>query len=121
MVITDVWLCTVQVWLYSAETFEPLLSSTVQISKSEAYSFLHPWLGRGLLTGDGERWRRHRYIHLALSSSDSGITRKLLTPAFHFSILEEFLPVMEVHTRTLLEKLAAHAGNTIDIYKPGRF
>jgi cytochrome P450 len=44
--------------------------------KGEDYRFLHDWLGEGLLTSRGAMWHARR---------------KLLTPAFHFRILEDFL------------------------------
>lgn len=34
--------------------FQPILSSSKHINKSTDYSYLHPWLGTGLLTSAGE-------------------------------------------------------------------
>nr|XP_019548744.2 cytochrome P450 4C1-like [Aedes albopictus] len=54
---------------------EPILSSTKHIDKSEFYKFLHPFLGLGLLNSTGSKWM-HR--------------RRILTPSFHFNILNGF-------------------------------
>ncbi|XP_075972680.1 cytochrome P450 4d2-like [Anticarsia gemmatalis] len=69
---------------------EPLVSSTEYITKGRSYSFLSCWLGRGLLTSTGQRWKTHR---------------RFLTPAFHFNILQNFLPVFCKNQRVLTEKL----------------
>lgn len=50
------------------------------MNKSSDYEVLAPWLGNGLLLNIGPSWYSHR---------------KILTPAFHFSILENFVPVFE--------------------------
>uniref|UniRef100_A0A8C1QQI8 aromatase n=1 Tax=Cyprinus carpio TaxID=7962 RepID=A0A8C1QQI8_CYPCA len=81
--------------LYHAETIETVLSNPVHMDKAYAYKFLHPWLGTGLLTSTGDKWR-HR--------------RKMLTPTFHFSILTEFLEVMNEQAEVLIEKLEKQAG-----------
>ncbi|RXN25510.1 toll-like receptor 3 [Labeo rohita] len=81
--------------LYHAETIETVLNNPVHMDKAYAYKFLHPWLGTGLLTSTGDKWR-HR--------------RKLLTPTFHFSILNEFLEVMNEQAEVLIEKLEKQAG-----------
>ncbi|XP_073501459.1 cytochrome P450 4V2-like isoform X2 [Phyllobates terribilis] len=81
--------------LYHAETIEPILSSSKHMDKSFAYKFLHPWLGLGLLTSTGDKWRSRR---------------KMLTPSFHFAILSEFLEVMNEQSKVLVEKLNSHAG-----------
>ncbi|MBN3317331.1 CP4V2 protein, partial [Atractosteus spatula] len=81
--------------LYHAENIEMILSSSRHIDKAYAYKFLHPWLGTGLLTSTGDKWRSRR---------------KLLTPTFHFSILTEFLEVMNEQSVVLVKKLEKHAG-----------
>ncbi len=60
---------------YSAESLEKILTNPKHIEKSMSYKFLHSLLGTGLLTSTGEKWLKRR---------------KLLTPAFHFSVLSGF-------------------------------
>ena len=49
-------------------------------------SFFKPWLGTGLLLSTHQKWR---------------VRRKLLTPAFHFRILEDALDVFNAQGQTL--------------------
>jgi hypothetical protein len=49
----------------------------------------------GICNISGAKWHRHR---------------KMLTPTFHFSILEQFVPVFSDKTRILLRKLREHVG-----------
>ncbi|XP_069487645.1 cytochrome P450 4V2-like [Ambystoma mexicanum] len=79
--------------LYHADTVEAILSTSKHMDKSYAYTFLHPWLGTGLLTSTGEKWRSRR---------------KMLTPTFHFAILAEFLEVMNEQSKILVNKLEQH-------------
>ncbi|XP_046636787.1 cytochrome P450 4C1-like isoform X1 [Daphnia pulicaria] len=65
---------------------ETILSSHKIIDKGISYEQLHPWLGQGLLTSSGDLWRSRR---------------KLLTPAFHFSILNNFVEVFNEQSRIL--------------------
>ncbi|XP_036373327.1 cytochrome P450 4V2 isoform X1 [Megalops cyprinoides] len=81
--------------LFHAETIEMVLNNPKHMDKAYAYKFLHPWLGTGLLTSTGDKWRRRR---------------KMLTPTFHFSILTEFLEVMNEQAEVLIEKLEKQAG-----------
>ncbi|GBN13503.1 Cytochrome P450 4C1 [Araneus ventricosus] len=76
--------------VYSPELLEVILSSTTSLEKSAEYSFLHRWLGHGLLTSTGPKWRSRR---------------KLLTPCFHFRILDDFLPTLNDHSLVLVKKL----------------
>ncbi|XP_007517755.1 cytochrome P450 4V2-like [Erinaceus europaeus] len=79
--------------LYNADNVETILTSSRQIDKSYIYKFLEPWLGLGLLTSTGNKWRSRR---------------KMLTPTFHFTILEDFLDVMNEQANILVSKLEKH-------------
>ncbi|NXI40981.1 CP4V2 protein, partial [Galbula dea] len=79
--------------LYHADSVEVILSSTKHIEKSYLYKFLEPWLGAGLLTSTGDKWRSRR---------------KMITPTFHFTILTDFLEVMNEQGAILLKKLEKH-------------
>ena len=50
---------------------------------------LRPWLGEGLLVAQGEKWHRNR---------------RLLTPAFHFSILKQYVAIYNDCLDTLISK-----------------
>ncbi|XP_018319744.1 cytochrome P450 4d2-like [Agrilus planipennis] len=71
------------------------LSSTKYITKSEDYKFLRNWLGNGLLTSTGKEWKGHR---------------KMITPAFHFNILEQFLDVFEKNVDIMINKWEREVG-----------
>ena len=47
-----------------------------------------PWLGYGLLISTGAAWRSKR---------------KLLTPAFHFKVLQDYVPISVEQTRVLID------------------
>ncbi|NWR56444.1 CP4V2 protein, partial [Bucorvus abyssinicus] len=79
--------------LYHPDNVEVILSSSKHIEKSYLYKFLQPWLGTGLLTSTGDKWR---------------LRRKMITPTFHFEILTDFLEVMNEQGSILLEKLEKH-------------
>ena len=78
------------VFLWNPETVELVLSNNFMLEKSSQYHFLHPWLGTGLLTSSGNKWRSRR---------------KLLVPAFHFKILHDFVPVFNEQGTVLVKKL----------------
>lgn len=76
--------------LYSPENIETLLTSSNVINKAVEYKFLEPWIGEGLITSGRAKWR---------------FRRKIITPAFHFRILDDFLPIMNQEATRLIEKL----------------
>lgn len=75
--------------------FQPILSSSKHIDKSVEYDYLHPWLGTGLLTSFGSKWHSRR---------------KILTPAFHFKILDDFIEIFHEQATILVEKLRTEVG-----------
>ena len=84
---------------------ETILSSQEILSKSFAYKFLQEWLGNGLLTSSGEKWKSRRGA---------------ITPTFHFAILKEFVCIFEKHSKRLVEKFreTADTGEAIDVQVP---
>ena len=86
---------------FKPETVEVLLNSNKHIDKSFDYTLLHPWLGTGLLTSCGKKWRPRR---------------KMLTPAFHFRILEDFIPIFNEQAQIFAALLEKHVNrNPVDI------
>lgn len=78
------------VMVYSPENIESILTSTNVINKADEYRVFEPWIGEGLVTSKMSKWR---------------FRRKILTPAFHFRILNDFLPIMNAEATKLVRKL----------------
>ena len=89
----------------TVEYVEFVLSSREHLTKSFFYKFLNSWLGTGLLTSDGEKWRKRR---------------KLITPSFHFSILNQFELIILKKVSILVSKLntLAEQGDVFDVQVP---
>lgn len=81
---------------------DALLHSQQQLRKSTLYYALRGWLGNGLLLSHGDQWRS---------------MRKIITPTFHFSILEQFVEVFDKQSSRLVERLQPLAGEAaVNIY-----
>ena len=89
-----------RVFLSKAAALEPIVTNSRLTEKGSSYKLLGDWLGSSILTSGGEKWHSRR---------------KLLTPTFHFSILQSFFPVMVTKTHILLDKLSAAVGEPVDI------
>lgn len=63
-----------------ATDLELLLTSPKYITKSKLYHFVGTFLGTGVLTATGQKWFQRR---------------RILTPAFHFNILQDFLLIFK--------------------------
>ncbi|XP_072402574.1 cytochrome P450 4d2-like [Diabrotica undecimpunctata] len=74
---------------------EHILSSTEYIDKADQYDYLKGWLGEGLLVSTGTKWKKRR---------------RMLTPAFHFSILENFVDVFDSVGDIFIQKLQREIG-----------
>lgn len=73
------------------ELVEIILTSNKEIRKGIDYQMLRPWLFNGLLLSTGKYWQNRR---------------KLITPAFHFKILDNFIPIFNTESDVLIEKLS---------------
>ncbi|XP_049938559.1 cytochrome P450 4C1-like isoform X6 [Schistocerca serialis cubense] len=91
-----------EVRITKPEHIEIVMASSDLITKADLYAFLHPWLGEGLLTSTGTKWHSHR---------------KMITPAFHFTILDNFIEVFVEKAEVLVKLLKSKAdGQAFDIY-----
>lgn len=79
---------------------DKILTGKVRTKKSVGYDFMAEWLGSGLLTSHGQPWFN---------------MRKILTPAFHFKILESFIDVFNEQSKVLIEILRDRASNSHEI------
>lgn len=81
---------------------ELILTSTKFLSKSSQYGFLNSSLGEGLLFSTNQKWFSRR---------------RIITPTFHFKILEQFFEVFIKHNQVLLDKIGQKAnGKIFDIF-----
>lgn len=81
---------------------ELILSSNKFLSKSSQYSFLNGVLGEGLFLSTNQKWF-HR--------------RRVITPTFHFKILEQFFEIFKKHNLILMDKLMEKAdGKALEIF-----
>lgn len=77
---------------------EPIIDNNDEITKGGDYDFFIPWLGTGLLI------RSHTlllFIWILLSSTGDKwkSRRRLLTPTFHFSMLDGYVEKMDFHAK----------------------
>ncbi|XP_042148504.1 cytochrome P450 4c3 [Ixodes scapularis] len=84
------------VLIFKTEFVERVLTSQKTTRKSFNYTLLHSWLGTGLLTSFGAKWKQRR---------------RMLTPAFHFRILEDLVPTINEHARKMVKRLNQCSGN----------
>ncbi|XP_071180898.1 ultra-long-chain fatty acid omega-hydroxylase-like [Mytilus edulis] len=101
------WVFTVQpvVFLTHPDTIKVIMKSNAPKAKGNiGYSFMIPWIGDSLLVTHGSKWERNR---------------RLLTPAFHFSVLNGYFEIYNDVADTLLEKLSngSKSGQYIEVYQ----
>lgn len=116
------------------------MSSPKHIDKSQEYDYLQPWLGTGLLTSYGKKWFHRRkvricvrmcvransmlhciewlldyntelmFIHFSFFSIFLTYDFQILTPTFHFKILEDFIDIFQEQSAVLVTKLDEEVG-----------
>ncbi|XGW02054.1 hypothetical protein V3C99_014260 [Haemonchus contortus] len=77
------------------ESIRPILESNTNISKPNQYDIVSDWIGTGLLTSTNDKWF-HR--------------RKMLTPTFHFNILQGYYNVFVQQGEILVDLIAKEEG-----------
>lgn len=73
------------------EDVEAMLIHGKTIEKSEEYEYTKDWIGEGLITSTGQKWFTRR---------------KVITPAFHFSILQSFVEIFDRNADVLVNKMS---------------
>lgn len=101
-----VWIGSFQVAFFMCDPkdVEVLLSSNKVLTKFSLYNHLIPWLGTGLLIADGKKWHTRR---------------KIITPTFHFKILEQFLETFNrqgAKMVQLMKESVSTEGTVVDFY-----
>lgn len=85
--------------ILTPEASKIILESNVIINKSSEYDIFLPWLGEGLLLASGDKWRGRR---------------KMMTPSFHFNVLNDFQAVFDNQSKILLEQLEDAMKEAVD-------
>ncbi|KAL6420611.1 hypothetical protein ACFW04_014644 [Cataglyphis niger] len=67
-----------------------ILNNSKHIEKGYLYKLLHPWLATGLLTSTDTKWHTRR---------------KILTPTFHFNILNQFVDILIKESDYMIKSL----------------
>lgn len=89
---------TIKIWLGpelnmlmgNPKDVEVVLGTLRFNDKAGEYKALEPWLKEGLLVSRGRKWHKRR---------------KIITPAFHFKILDQFVDIFERESRVMLKNL----------------
>lgn len=97
--IFRIWSCfTCCVNVRHPDDIEVVLNSMKFHEKSQLYTLLHPWFSMGLLTSSGAKWQSRR---------------KILTPAFHFHVLQQFVEVFIEESVRMKDSLLKEGGPTV--------
>uniref|UniRef100_A0A182SNB0 Rho-GAP domain-containing protein n=1 Tax=Anopheles maculatus TaxID=74869 RepID=A0A182SNB0_9DIPT len=85
--------------------FQAILNSPTFAAKSQDYDKVSEWIGNGLLISRGQKWFTHR---------------KVITPGFHFKILEYFVPMFNRQAEAFCAKMESlterSSGAAINIF-----
>ncbi|KAH7981263.1 hypothetical protein HPB49_022808 [Dermacentor silvarum] len=79
---------------------EAILGDPKNATKAFFYKMLKPWIGESIITLENEPWRTRR---------------KVMTPSFHFRILDDYTPIMDKRGKRLVQKLTSRSGEYFDV------
>ncbi|XP_064458291.1 cytochrome P450 4C1-like [Ornithodoros turicata] len=91
------------IYVYSPEGVQTVLSQSKNMDKTYVYSLLKEWMGNGLIMSPGRIWKPRR---------------RLITPAFHFRIMEDALGPINAVAKGLtatLSQLSTEEGLVNDL------
>ncbi|KAH8377128.1 hypothetical protein KR093_003566 [Drosophila rubida] len=83
-----------------AEDVDEIMQNTKLITKNVIYDLLRPFLGEGLLLSTDQKWH---------------FRRKLLTPAFHFNVLQNFLDIFKEESHKLNKVLQSKVNLELEL------
>ncbi|XP_011690846.1 PREDICTED: cytochrome P450 4C1-like [Wasmannia auropunctata] len=86
------------VFIRHPDDLKIILSSPKHINKSMFYDILYPWLRTGLFISSGAKWHSQR---------------KILSPAFHFNILQQFLEILTEEGENMIKSLKNTEGSFV--------
>ncbi|CEF69640.1 Cytochrome P450 4V2 [Strongyloides ratti] len=84
----------------TAEARKIIFDSSVEIRKGFIYKFLVKWLGYGLITSDGDKWRGRR---------------KMLTPTFHFNMLKKYFDSFNNESKIMMTHFQKYCDKDIEV------
>lgn len=82
------------------QVVEAILGDTKNVNKAFFYNMMKPWIGEGILTLGDEPWKARR---------------RALTPAFHFRILDDYIPIMDKRGERLVRKMTTMNGEYFNV------
>ena len=83
-----------EIYIDDPKLLEVIMTNTKFLSKSLQYRFLSEGIGEGLLFSTNQKWFSRR---------------RIITPTFHFKILEQFFDVFIKHNQILIKKIQEKA------------
>ncbi|XP_055923351.1 cytochrome P450 4d1-like isoform X3 [Eupeodes corollae] len=92
------------VFFQNSEDVKVIMSGNKFINKGSPYDVMRPWLNEGLLVSQGKKWFTRR---------------KIITPAFHFTSLEQYTKIFEKQGQILCDVLKnLMKQGSFELYQP---
>ncbi|XP_037269506.2 cytochrome P450 4V2 [Rhipicephalus microplus] len=88
------------------KSIESILTNCQNLNKAFLYKMMEPWVGNGMLISEKVMWRSRR---------------KVITPAFHFRVVDDHAPIMNRKAREMLTRLDTIGTDFFDVVPVVRF